>query len=78
MTEPELKELMNTACLAVEQAASILAVERPHFVLVMFNDPGMAQYASNCERADVITALRATADRLQRKQDVARVPFAEG
>ncbi len=41
------------------------------FVLVAFDDDaGMAQYISNCERGDIIKAMRETADRLEKREDV--------
>ena len=72
MTEPELRELMNLTGHAIEQAAEMLGVEKPMFVVVLFNDPAVAQYAANCERSDVIKAMRETADRLEHRQDVER------
>ena len=72
MTEVELKLLMNATCRAVEQTFLRLAVEKPQFVLVVFNDPKVAQYAANCERASMIEAMRETADRLENQQDVTR------
>ena len=72
MTEPELAELMRTMARAVEAAAANLGVERPLFALVAFNDPASAQYIGNCERSDMIRAMRETADRLQRKLDIPR------
>lgn len=72
MTEPELKRLMNAMAGAVERAARSLNVEYPHFALVVFNDPRIAQYISNCTRDTMIEAMRETADRLERRQDVPR------
>ena len=72
MTEPELRELCNTAGYAVEQACAVLGVEKPLFTLLLFNDPALAQYVSNCERQSMIEALRETADRLGRREDVTR------
>ncbi len=72
MTEQELAEFCTAAAKAVESAARICDVEKPLFVLVMFNDPRVAQYISNCRREDTIAAMRETADRLQRRQDVPR------
>jgi hypothetical protein len=42
------------------------------FVLVLFNDPKVAQYVSNCTRESMIEAMRETADRLERNLDVKR------
>lgn len=67
-----LMEMMGTS---IEFVAAELSVEKPYFVLILFNDPVVAQYITNCERSDVIAALRETADRLKRRDFVDRVPF---
>ena len=45
------------------------------FVLLTFgfDAPGIANYVSNGTRADIIIAMRECADRLEKKQDNARV-----
>jgi hypothetical protein len=75
MTEPELGSLMRQAARQVVSVAKDLGVEKPLFVLLLFNDPQVAQYIANCDRSDVIKAMRETADRLERRQDVSSVPF---
>jgi hypothetical protein len=72
MTEPELGSLMRQCGRAIITTAEGLAVEKPLFVLLLFNDPDVAQYIANCQRSDVIKALRETADRLETNQDVVR------
>lgn len=72
MTEPELKDLMNSCAYAIEGAAKIHRVEKPLFALILFNDPQIGQYICNCERETTIKALRETADRLERNQDISR------
>jgi hypothetical protein len=72
MTEAELRALMKVVCCGIEASAEVCGVEQPHFVVVLFNDPAVAQYASNCDRASIIKAMRETADRLERNQDVPR------
>lgn len=73
MTEPELAELMRGLADAVVMTGeTIFDVGKPHFVLLIFNDPKFAQYISNCQRPEMIRALRETADRLERKQDFPR------
>ncbi len=72
MTEPELGFMMTQMASAIEVVAKVLGVEKPHFCLVVFNDPKVAQYIANCERADIIKSMRETADRLERRQDVPR------
>jgi len=72
MDEQELAFFMRELARAVVSEAEDRDVEPPRFVLLVFNDPKVAQYVANCERSDIITALRDTADRLQQKQDVTR------
>lgn len=72
MTEPELRDFCNKAAISVECAAELCGVEKPSFVLVLFNDPKIAQYVSNCERKSIIEAMRETADRLERNEDLRR------
>lgn len=42
------------------------------FALIVFefNSPGISNYVSNAKRGDMITALRETADRLEKNQDI--------
>ena len=72
MTEPELRHFCNAAGRAVVDTAASHDIEKPMFVLVLFNDPVLGQYVSNCCREDVIKAMRETADRLEREEDVRR------
>lgn len=78
MTEPELRDLLNTMARRITTCAAGLGVEKPHFALILFNDPAVGQYVCNCERADVIKALRETADRLERRETLERVEFPGG
>jgi hypothetical protein len=72
MTEPELRQFCSACANSIELTAELLEVEKPLFVLVLFNDPKIAQYISNCERATTIEAMRETAERLEKRQDVTR------
>ena len=72
MTEPELGELLATMARGIEFIAGHCGVEKPLFALVLFNDPKIGQYVGNCRREDIVLALRETADRLERHEDVAR------
>lgn len=72
MTEPELKILMNSVCKAIEQTASEFLEDRPMFVIVLFNDPKVAQYASNCNRKSIIESMYETAQRLSNREDITR------
>lgn len=70
MTEPELRTLTNKVCHAINQ-------ELPPdtgFAVIFFpiGAPGISQYGANCRREDMIEALRETAERLERRQDVSR------
>jgi hypothetical protein len=75
MTEPELRHLMDALGKRIEQVATSRGVERPHFMLLLFNDPAVAQYVCNCDRADAVEAMRECADRLEGRGDVVRVPM---
>lgn len=68
MTEPELRELLTRCGNALK---GILGT-KSMWVLLVFDDPAVAQYIATCERRSVIEAMRETADRLERKQDVPR------
>jgi NACalpha-BTF3-like transcription factor len=72
MTEPQLQHLMKDLATSLLDTSSIHGIERPLFVLLLFNDPRVSQYVSNAQRADVIKALREAADRLERREDVQR------
>jgi len=72
LDEVELDSLMRTAAHAVEWAFHDQGVEKPLFALVIFNDPKIGQYIGNCRREDIIKALRETAERMARNQDVRR------
>lgn len=70
MTEPELRGL-TTAILDGIKAK--LPTGCGFCVLFWpIGTHGVAQYGSNCFRADMIENLRATADRLEARQDVPR------
>lgn len=68
MTEPELRSLM-TRC---GDALKTVLGAKTQFALVVFDDPKVAQYISSCTRDTMILAMRETADRLERRQDVPR------
>ncbi len=72
MTEPEIRDLLNLMGALIVKAAEASEVEKPLFALLLFNDPKLGQYCSNAERKDIIKALRETADRLDKRQDVPR------
>jgi hypothetical protein len=72
MTEPELRELLQMMGYMITRCAKEVNVEKPHFVLLLFNDPQVSQYVSNCTRESTIQALREAADRLEKQEDVTR------
>lgn len=70
MTEPELRELTTRICRGVSEKLPAMTG-----FCVLFWPIGthnVAQYGSNCHRVDMVTALRETADRLERREDVPR------
>lgn len=75
MTEPELKSLLNEICAQIVAVSERRETEKLYFALLLFNDPGIAQYVCNCDRGDVIKAMRETADRLEKRDTVERVEF---
>jgi enoyl-CoA hydratase/carnithine racemase len=78
MTEAELHEFCTGCAAALELVADMQGVERPYFALVLFNDPKVGQYISNCTRETMIQALRETAERLEKNQDVGRTELKGG
>lgn len=72
MTEPQLAQLMNDLAGVIHLILGDRIGERPRFTLLLWNDPALGQYISNCNRDDMIQALRETADRLERNEDVPR------
>lgn len=72
MTEPELAAMCQAMSRSIDQIAAGWGVHRPLFALLLFNDPRVAHYVCNCERSDVIQAMRECADRLERQEDVRR------
>lgn len=69
MNEPEMRHYFNLLARATE---SVLPEDARKFVLLVFDDPGLCQYVGNVERADVIKAMRETANRLESNEDIPR------
>lgn len=69
-TEPELRDLTNDAL----NYMKLLLPDRTGFAVLFwpFGEHKISQYGSNCRREDMILALRETADRLEKRQDVPR------
>lgn len=72
LDERELGILLTACGNVLVEAFTRQGVEKPLFALVVFNDPAIGQYISNCRREDMIRALRETADRLENREDVVR------
>lgn len=72
MTETELSEYCTACAKAIERVAVQMDIEKPLFVLVLFNDPKVGHYISNCCRSDRIAAMREMANRLEQRQDIPR------
>ncbi len=70
MNEPELRELTSRILNAIKAR-----LPKDTSFAVLFWPQGehaVSQYGSNCQRSDMIKALREAADRLEKKQDVPR------
>jgi hypothetical protein len=74
MDEPTLRQYFSMLAAATESIlpAGPSAQGRALFVLLVFDDPGLAQYVSNCGRSTMVQALRECADRLESREDIAR------
>jgi hypothetical protein len=76
MTEPELRAFFNGIAAWLENALppGPSAKGKCLFALLVTDtlEPGIAQYASNVQRADMVKMLRETADRLENREDVPR------
>jgi hypothetical protein len=72
MTEPEIKQMMTDIGHGIDFQLSRHLIGKPMFTLIVFNDPKVGQYLSNCERPSMIVALKEVAERLEKKQDVPR------
>jgi hypothetical protein len=74
MTEPELQGYFAYLARLIESVLPPGPSKRGKalFMLLVFDDPGMAQYVSNCDRATRVKALREAADRLEAREDIPR------
>lgn len=73
MTEPELRLLLNQTAWRVKDSLPAGAM----FVVLVFeqftlDDGGVTQYVGNCDRSTMAKALRETADRFDRREDIPR------
>lgn len=76
MTEPELRAYFRELASAIEDVLppGPSANGKCMFCLLVADtcEPGIAQYVSNVQRADMVKMLRETASRLERREDVSR------
>lgn len=72
MNEPKMKAMLNDVAAGITHKIMANGVDKPLFALLIFDDPKIAQYVSNCERKCMIEALRETADRLERNEVITR------
>lgn len=74
MTKSEMRNYFNALARAIEKILPESDNKRGKclFVLLMFDDPSLAQYVSNAERKDITKAMREFANRLERKEDIPR------
>lgn len=72
LTEDLIGSLMTGLARHIDHDLQMLLDGRPQFCLLVFNDPKVAQYISNCERSSMVKALREAADRIESRQDLSR------
>lgn len=76
MTEPELRDFFRGIASWIENALppGPSAKGKCLFALIVTDtiEPGIGQYVSNVQRADMIKMLRETADRLEKREDIPR------
>jgi hypothetical protein len=66
--EKQLRELAKM----LDEALRAMYPERMGFALIVFefHKPGISDYVSNAEREQMVTALRESADRLEKREDI--------
>jgi hypothetical protein len=66
--EKQLRELAKM----LDEALRTMYPERMGFALIVFefHKPGISDYVSNAEREQMVTALRESADRLEKREDI--------
>jgi len=69
MTEPELREFFNDR---MELLKRKMPKDGQKFMLLVFQDDGISQYAASIQPEGAIKALRELADRLERRETVTR------
>jgi len=66
----ETESMMRALAKAIEMLVNPTDAREYGFALVIFkfNEPGVSNYISNAVRDDMITALRETADRIEKRE----------
>jgi hypothetical protein len=76
MTEPELREFFRNLAIQIEDSLPPGPSRNGKclFALIVADsvEPGIGQYVSNVQRADMVRMLRETADRIEGRQDIPR------
>jgi len=76
MNEPELRDYFTFLARRIEDALPPGPSNKGKCLFCLLvtdtTEPGIAQYVSNVQRADMVKMLRETADRLENRQDVTR------
>ncbi len=73
MTEPELGHLMTLLANGCNRILNAMTNDKSNkFVILVFNDPKVAQYISSCNREDAIKSMRECAHRLENKEEIER------
>ena len=70
--QKQIEEMMQGLAAGVKGVLNDLLGGNMGFAIIVFefNKPGISNYVSNGQRADMIQALRETADRLEKRQDI--------
>lgn len=72
MDEPAIYRLLDDAFSRAIESLKAAGIDKPQVTMLVWNDHHLCQYASNCERASMITAIQETVVRLSLGQDVTR------
>lgn len=67
LTDQELLRLMADCRAAIQYQFSQRLIGRPHYALIVFNEPAAVQYTASCERDEAAKALRETVKRLEKR-----------
>ena len=72
LNEEERQALLRLLGNQVKTLCFALGIERPLFAILLNNDPAQSHWISNCESADLVKALRESADSFGTTQEVQR------